>query len=494
MRSRVRTVAGLLLVLFAVVAAAPQEAVDRSMNDRITREGLERSHAARYFEHLVTVVGPRLTGSPAHKAAAEWARQELESAGLKDSHLEPWEFGRGWELTGFTLEMTAPRFMPLIGYPEGWSASTAGNVQGTPIFVGNRTAAQIEAERSSLKGAIVLTQPLQKEFVRQDRAQPTATAEPVTIGAPPMPGARRSQEDTRLIAQVLREAGAGVLLRPSAGEHGTMFVLGRDAGANAMPSVVLAAEHYNMVARMVAAGLPVTLRVNVGARYFDDDRNSYNVIADIPGTDPALKDEIVLVGGHLDSWHSAPGATDNADGAAVVMEAARILTAVGAKPKRTIRFALWSGEEEGLLGSKVYVAKHLAGPANAAARDKFDVYSNIDPGTGPVYGFYLQGQTEVASLFDAWLEPFKSLGARRNIPERIGNTDHLSFTAIGLPGFNPIQDYETYDVRTHHTNMDTTERVREDDLEQGAIVFASFAWHAAARDARIPRPAAEGGR
>ena len=175
MRSRVRTVAGLLLVLFAVVAAAPQEAVDRSMNDRITREGLERSHAARYFEHFVTVVGPRLTGSPAHKAAAEWARQELESAGLKDSHLEPWEFGRGWELTGFTLEMTAPRFMPLIGYPEGWSASTAGSLQGTPIFVGNRTAAQIEAERSSFKGAIVLTQPLQTEFVRQDRAQPTAT-------------------------------------------------------------------------------------------------------------------------------------------------------------------------------------------------------------------------------------------------------------------------------------------------------------------------------
>jgi Zn-dependent M28 family amino/carboxypeptidase len=235
----------------------------------------------------------------------------------------------------------------------------------------------------------------------------------------------------------------------------------------------------------------VTLRVSVGSRYIDSDHNSYNVVADIPGTDQALKDEVVLVGGHLDSWHSAPGATDNADGAAVVMEAARILTALGAKPRRTIRFALWSGEEEGLLGSKAYVAKHLAGPANAAAREKFDVYFNIDPGTGPVYGFYLQGQTEVAPVFNAWLEPFKSIGARRNIPERIGNTDHLSFTALGLPGFNPIQDYTTYDVRTHHTNMDTFERVREDDLKQNAMIFASFAWQAAMRDAQIPRPPAD---
>jgi hypothetical protein len=316
----------------------------------------------------------------------------------------------------------------------------------------------------------------------------------VTIGAPPMPGARRSQEDTRRITQVLREAGAGVLLRPNAGEHGTMFVLGRDAGASAMPSIILAAEHYNMIARMIGSGVPVTLRVNIGARFFEADRNSCNVIADIPGTDPALRDETVLIGGHLDSWHSAPGATDNADGAAVVMEAARILTAIGAKPRRTIRFALWSGEEEGLLGSKAYVAAHLEGPAHAAERDKFDVYLNIDPGTGPVYGFYLQGQRDVAPVFDAWLDPFKAMGARRNITERIGNTDHLSFTAIGLPGFNPIQDYDNYDVRTHHTNMDTFERVREEDMKQAAIVFASFAWHAAMREAKIARPQADGSR
>jgi carboxypeptidase Q len=489
MTSRLPRLALITVIALATVPlAGRQEAIDHATVDKIRQEGTDRSKVAAYFDHFVTVVGPRLTGSPAHKSAAKWSREQFEASGLKDAHLEPWEFGRGWELTGFTVEMTAPRYMPLIGYAEGWSAPTSGTLEGTPIFVGDRSAADIEAARPRLKGAIVLTQPMQTAFVRADRAQPSATADRVTIGAPAMPGARRSQEDARRIAQVLRESGAGVLLRPSAAEHGTMFVLGRDAGANAMPSVILSAEHYNMVVRMIAAGVPVNLRVRVGARYLETDRNSYNVIADIPGTDPALRDEVVLIGGHLDSWHSSPGATDNADGAAVVLEAARILTAIGAKPRRTIRFALWSGEEEGLLGSKAYVARHLGGPANAAAREKFDLYLNIDPGTGPVYGFYLQGQDNVAATFDAWLEPVKPMGARRNVPERIGNTDHLSFTAVGLPGFNPIQDYADYDVRTHHTNMDTFERVREQDLKQCAIVFASFAWHAALRDAKIPRP------
>ena len=479
-----------LAVCLVTTVSAGQEPVDRTTIERIRQEGTDRSKAAAYFDHFVTVVGPRLTGSPAHKAAAEWAREQFAAAGLSDPHLEPFEFGRGWELTGFTLEMTSPRYMPLIGYPEAWSAPTDGVLEATPLFVGDKSASEVEQLKPRLKGAIVLSQPMQTEFVRADRAQPSTATEKVTIGAPPMPGTGRSQDDTRRITQALRESGAGVLLRPNAGEHGTMFVLGRDAGANAMPSVVLAAEHYNMIARMIAAGLPVTLRVKVGSRYLEADRNSYNVIADLPGTDPALKDEIVLVGGHLDSWHSAPGATDNADGAAVVMEAARILEAIGARPKRTIRFALWSGEEEGLLGSKAYVAQHLEGAAQAVARDKFDVYFNIDPGAGPVYGFYLQGQENVGPIFDAWLEPFKSMGARRNVVDRIGNTDHLSFTAIGLPGFNPIQDYVNYDVRTHHTNMDTPERVREADLRQAAIVFASFAWQAATRDAKIPRPPA----
>jgi carboxypeptidase Q len=278
------------------------------------------------------------------------------------------------------------------------------------------------------------------------------------------------------------------VLRTSRAEHGTMFVLGRDAGENALPTVIVAAEHYNMLVRLLSAGTPVTLKVNSGSRFLTADRNGYNVLAELPGVDPVLKDEIVMIGAHLDSYHSAPGATDNADGSAVALEAMRILSAIGARPRRTIRVALWGGEEQGLLGSAEYVRRHLTGDANAATRDRFSVYFNIDPGTGPIYGWFLQGQEEVRPMMDAWLAPFIDLGARKNVSENIGSTDHLSFTRAGLPGFNPVQDYVDYDVRTHHTNADTFERVREQDLKQGAIILASFAYHAATIDGKFPRP------
>jgi carboxypeptidase Q len=252
--------------------------------------------------------------------------------------------------------------------------------------------------------------------------------------------------------------------------------------------VVLAGEHYNMIARMVQRGMPVKLRVNVQAHYVTDDPNSYNVVAEIPGVDPQLKSEVVLIGAHLDSWHTGTGASDNADGAAVVMEAMRILKTLGLQPKRTIRVALWSGEEEGLLGSKAYAAQHLAGDANKDARDRMFVYFNIDPATGPIYGWYMQDSEPAKTLFDGWLAPLKDLGVRKNVIAGIGNTDQLSFRAVGVPGFNPIQEYKDYDVRMHHTNVDMYERVREQDLKQNAIVMAWFAWQAATTSERIPRP------
>nr|OLE49685.1 MAG: hypothetical protein AUG74_23435 [Bacteroidetes bacterium 13_1_20CM_4_60_6] len=238
--------------------------------------------------------------------------------------------------------------------------------------------------------------------------------------------------------------------------------------------------------------VPVKLRVNLQTKFHGEDKNSYNVIAELPGTDPALKDETVMLGAHLDSWHSATGATDNADGAAVAMEALRILAAIRARPKRTIRVALWSGEEEGLLGSRRYVEKYLTGEEKKAEREKMSVYFNIDPGTGPIYGFYMENNEAAKPIFDAWLEPFRDLGARRNVLPGIGNTDHLSFIRVGVPGFNVIQEYADYDVRTHHTNVDTFERVREADLQQNALVLASFLYHAAMRKSKIPfsKPAA----
>jgi Zn-dependent M28 family amino/carboxypeptidase len=251
--------------------------------------------------------------------------------------------------------------------------------------------------------------------------------------------------------------------------------------------VVVAGEEYNNILRLVQNKVPVNLRVNIQSRYLTQDTSGYNVIAEIPGTDPRLRDEIVMIGAHLDSWHSATGAMDNADGAATILEAARILKSVGAAPRRTIRFALWGGEEEGLFGSKAWVAKHLSGDANRAAREKLSVYLNIDPGYGPVYGFFTEGNAAAKQLFDTWLEPFKDAGARKNVVAGIGNTDHLSFIAEGVPGFNSIQEYANYDVRIHHTNMDTMERMKPDDIRQAATIYATFAYRAAMMDAMFPR-------
>jgi hypothetical protein len=495
---RVTILIGALLFL---ASPAVQDNVDRTMVERIRREGLENSQVYATFSHFVTTIGPRLTATPEYKKAAEWSRDQLTKWGLRDARLESWEFGRGWALDKFSIEMIEPRYMPLIGYPEAWSASMDREVEATPVFIGDKSPEELELMKDRLAGAILLTQPIQTSFVREDRAQPTAPdyKEPpaqTTAGGRGRGGrggnaAQGGETPAARRARIMREARPAVLLRTSRGEHGTMFVLGRDARENAQPTVILAGEHYNMIIRTMQAGVPVKLRVNLRSRYLEADRNGYNVIAELPGVDPALKDEVVMIGAHLDSYHSAPGATDNADGSAIALEAMRILAAAGAKPRRTIRMALWGGEEEGLLGSREYVRRHLAGDANAAARERFSVYFNIDPGTGPIYGWFLQGQEEVRPVMDAWLDPFKDLGARRNVSQNIGNTDHLSFTAIGLPGFNPVQDYGDYDVRTHHTNVDTYERVREADLKQAAIVLASFAYHAAMRNEKFPRPPAQ---
>jgi len=379
--------------------------------------------------------------------------------------------------------------MPLLGYAEAWTSSMSNEIVATPLFLGGKSPDEVSKVKDKIKDGIVMTQPMMTSFIREDRKQPTASDTPVPIGAPTgNRGDATARANAQALAQTLTDNPPAVILKTSIGEHGTVFIQGgRNTGKYATPSIILAGEHYNMIARMTQLGVPVKLRVNLQTKFYEDDKNSYNVVAEIPGTDPALKDEIVLLGGHLDSWHTATGASDNADGSAVVMEAMRILKAIGAHPKRTIRVAIWSGEEEGLYGSKAYVKDHLEGDANKASREKMSVYLNIDPGTGPIYGFYMENNPAAKAIFDTWLEPFKDLGARRNIIQGIGNTDHLSFIAAGVPGFNVIQDYTNYDVRMHHTNVDTFERVSEADLKQNAIILASFAYHAAMRAEKVPR-------
>jgi carboxypeptidase Q len=476
----------LLTGVGAAASAAAQEPIDRAMNAKIRTEGLEHSRAYAMLDTITTVFGPRLTGSPAFLAAVHWARGELASFGLSSARIETFPFAHGWELQQLTLDMVEPRFMPLIGYPEAWTVSTPGEIVGTPIYLPDKSADELTKMAGQLKGAILLPVPLVTHFIDQDRVQPTDPAAPsvVVTGAPRAP----SIGETQAITRVVNASGAGVVLRPSTGIDGTVFVQGgRYNGTATVPSIIVAAEHYNMIVRMLADGVPVKLRVNEQSRFLEQDKNGYNVIAEIPGTDPALRDEVVMAGAHLDSWHTGTGASDNADGVATLLEAMRILQAVGAKPRRTIRVAIWGGEEEGLLGSAAWVASHIAGFSNTAARQNLSVYMNLDPGTGSVYGFYMEGNSAAKAIFDAWLEPFKDLGMRKNVIEKIGNTDHLSFINAGVPGFNAIQDYDEYDVRMHHTNMDTIERVPEAGLKESAIVFASFLYHAAMRDEKIPR-------
>ena len=374
------------------------------MNARIRDEGLNRSHVLELFNHITNVIGPRLTGSPAFKTAADWAISQLNSYGLANVHQESWPFGRGWQLEHQTLEMLTPRYFPLIGYAEAWTPSTAGEIVGKPVYIGDMANAEaVRARTAELRGAIVLATKPQDRFITEDRQQPSEHDQPVPIGAPPFINASGPARGAAL-ATLLREAGAAVVLQPTQGADGTLFVLGqRTTRDDAVPSVIVAPEHYNLIVRALQAGAPVTLKVNVKTRYFAADTNGYNVIAEIPGRDARIGDEVVLLGAHLDSWHAATGATDNADAVATVMEAMRILKAIGAPPRRTIRMALWGGEEEGLLGSRAYVQQHYAGDANAAARDKLSVYLNQDPGTGPIYGWYLEGnQAASRSLTPGW--------------------------------------------------------------------------------------------
>jgi carboxypeptidase Q len=474
----------LLLSFFCIAATASAQTTD--MTAKIRAEGLAHSQAGSIFDHLTLDIGPRLTNSPAFNTAVAFVTSQLKGFGLDNVHDEPWKFGRGWTLNKLTVEMVEPRYAPLIGYAEGWSPATPGDIVAAPLYLGNKSAAEIDGLKASMKGAIVMTQPIQKVYVTEDRPQPTAPGitGPDVLSPPALFNAGR---DAQALNTLVRTAGAGVILRPNVLKDGTVYVTGRDNGPSSVPSIIMDAEHYNMIARMIEHGQAVKLRINVQATFQEADTNANNIIAEITGTDPALKNQVVMLGAHVDSWHTGQGATDNADGTAVMMEAMRILANIGVKPRRTIRLGIWGGEEQGLLGSKEWVTRHLAGDANKDARENFSLYLNMDNGTNKVFGFGMENNEGAKPLFDKWLADLKDMGVRKNVNTHITSTDHLSFIAAGVPGFNPFQDYEGYDVRTHHTNMDMTDHVNPEDLKQAAIVMATFAWNAAQLDERLPR-------
>ena len=478
----------LVSMLLLSVALTDGQQRDGDMVARIRAEGLQRSGALALYRSLTDGIGARLTGSPAHMQAARWAVDRFTEWRLANPHLEPYEFGRGWQLEQISAAMTEPRYVPLIAYADAWSPSTAGVLSGPVVYIGDKTAPQIRAMANQLRGAIVLTHLPVTEFVVRDRPQPGLDERTVATGNPTLPQPRSTTANAEMMT-LLREARAAVALRPSAYRDGTVGVTGnRATTSDTVPAIVVAGEQYNVIARLAAEGRPVVLRVELRTRYFEEDRNSYNVIAEILGRDPALRDQIVLLGAHLDSWHTASGATDNADGVVAVMEAMRILRALGAEPRRTIRVALWSGEEQGLLGARAYVAQHFNTPA---AKDQLAVYLNDDPGSGKTLGFYMEGNSAAKAIFDRWLPALTDLGATRNIIEGIGSTDHVPFNEAGLPGFNVIKDFDAYDERTRHTNADYPERMSEDELKQSAIFMATFAWQAATSDEKVPRKTAK---
>ena len=477
----------LVTIVIAAGALTAQETVDRAMVARIRAEATERSKVIETFSYITNVTGARPTGSKAHKQAADYVRTKLAEWGLANSHLEPFQFGRGWDLQKFSLELTAPRYFPINAYPQAWTPSTKGVLSGPAVYVADKTAAEIEALGEKLRGAIILASPPQTVFPMADRLQPADTDQPVRIGGPAPPTERQAQSvtPTNALNMLLQRFGAGAVLRPGNVLHGTVMVGGSPATRDdAVPSIAVVAEHYNMVVRMLQAGVAPQLRLELRTTYLETDTNSYNVVAEIPGEDPVLRNEVVLIGAHLDSLPAATGATDNADGAAAAVEAMRILKAVGVRPRRTIRVAIWSGEEVGFVGGRAYVEQHLKDPAS---RDTISVYLNNDPGAGATYGWYMANNEAARKIFDGWLEPLKDLGLKRNVMDSNFTSEDGVFDGVGIPAFTTIQDYTAYDAWTRHTNADFFEAVSEKDLQQSATVMAIFAYQAAMRDEKIPR-------
>jgi hypothetical protein len=450
--------------------------------------------------YLTDVYGPRLTGSPDTAEAAGWTENTMKSWGLSNVHLEKWPFGRGWRNERFAATALTPRAYPLIAYPKAWTPGTNGPVTGDAVIALINEDKDFETFRGQLRGKFVLSVPMRDVPAHFEPAGRRFTeAELADLSKQP-PAAGRGgrgnnpavQEFNRRKTQFWIDQGVAAVLDFSRGDDGTVFV--QSGGSRdpkdppAPPQVTLAIEHYGRIMRTLEQKVPVTLQMDISNNFYDVDQSSFNIVGEIPGTDKA--DEVVMLGAHFDSWHSGTGATDNAAGSAVMLEAMRILKATGVRLRRTVRIGLWTGEEQGLLGSKEYVKAHFGDPATMQLKPehaKLSGYFNVDNGTGTIRGVYLQGNEAVAPIFQAWMEPFRNMGMTTLAIRNTGGTDHQSYDAVGLPGFQFIQDEVEYNARTHHSNMDTYERIQANDMMRNAVIVATFAMNAANRDEKLPR-------
>ena len=505
-----------LLILLLMVAVAPLGAQAPSASDlnaiqQIKDQGFNHSQVMDIMSWLTDVYGPRLTNSPNMRQAADWTMDKMKQWQLANVHPERWEFGRGWSNERFSLQAISPRPFPLIAYAKAWTPGTNGVVTGEAVWAPIQKAEDIEAYRGKLKGKFVLTAQ-QPEIPARTEAQfhRYTDAELIEESTQPVPTERAEDRFARFRAQrelndkiqkFLVEEGIAAWLEPSPGDDGTTYVSAggsRDPkGAPAPCRVAVASEPYGRIVRMLEKKVPVTLQADIQNKFYDDDVNSFNIIGEIPGSEKAKADEVVMIGAHFDSWHAGTGATDNGAGSGVMLEAMRILKTTGVKLRRTVRIGLWTGEEQGLLGSRAYVKQHFADwePDTATTEKikilpeqaKLDAYYKVDNGSGKIRGVYLQGNEAIAPLFKEWMEPFHNLGMNTLTIRNTGGTDHLSFDAVGLPGFQFIQDPLDYETRTHHSNMDVYERIQEADMKQMAVIVASFVYLTANRDEMVPR-------
>ena len=512
------------------------ESLDLGMYNAIRDEGLEHSHVMDYAGGLIDGIGPRLTGSPNMAKANAWTRDQLTKMGCVNAHLEDWgEFGMGWQQLNTWVRMVEPDSAIFVAQATPWSPSSNGPVKAEAISVVINEEADLAKYKGKLGGKIVLLGAMREVpstdkplFERYDEKQlKELEAYPLENANADMQARierymKRIMLTRKILPFLSEEKPAGVIVPSRDGKNGggtgIIFddngaALGRTPyhrdTAVPFPVVVTQIESYGRVFRLLKHNVPVTIEMNVETKFTGDHEHGFNTIAEIPGTDPKLKDEVVMVGGHLDSWIAGTGATDNGAGSIVALEVMRILTSLKAKPRRTIRIALWSGEEEGLFGSKGYANQHFgsyplstapdqmnmpeflrkpAGPIEVKPEQKMvSAYFNVDNGTGKIRGIYTQDNGTVYDIFKQWMAPLADLGVTTITNQNTGGTDHLSFDAVGVPGFQFIQDDADYETRTHHSNMDTYEHLVPADLKQIATVKAIFVYNAAMRDKMIPR-------
>jgi carboxypeptidase Q len=494
-------------------AVFAQETVDQAAVQKIREEGLSHSKVMETAFYLTDVAGPRLSGSPGLKRAQDWAVTQLKSWGLVNSKLEPWgKFGKGWEVQKNYAAITVPYYHALIAIPKAWTPGTNGLIKGEVVLVKADTTTDLDQYKGKLQGKIVIfdTQAKLNRTFKADATRYTdeeldkmaAATSPASGGnrrafdanSPQMAARRKAMAMRAAINKFLLDEKVGLVLSQSRGTDGTVFTTNgasyADTAKAVAPELETSGEDYLRILRLVKGGQKVTMEADIKTEFFTADMQGYNVVAEIPGTDKKLKDQVIMIGGHLDSWHGATGATDNAAGCAVMMEAMRILKATGFKPKRTLRIALWSSEEQGLFGSRGYVAAHFGDLRTMQLKPeqaKLDAYYNLDNGAGKIRGIYLQGDSAAGPIFKEWLAPFKDLGAGTVTISNTGSTDHVAFDAVGLPGFQFIQDGLDYSSRTHHSNQDTYDRLSEDDLKQAATIVASFVYNTSERKDMIPR-------